>query len=259
MTADVLLRMLIVSGAYLAMFAVGETLYRRSAAPEATRKLDHVAAGAIALTLPLLFDSPWPVIALAAPFVAFLLGTMLLGWLGSVHRVARRSIGAFLYPVAVAAAFMLAAGDYPAYAIAIMALALADPAAEVAGGRWGSRRYAAWGQAKTWEGSLAALVVTAATAIAILLLAGATLPAALATGTFAGIVVALVEGALPWGLDNVGIPLAALAALSAAGSAATGTAALLGAMGLFFLAAAATRIAGARRAAAQQLVRTDGR
>jgi phytol kinase len=259
MTVDVLLRMLLVGGAYLAMFALGEVLFRRSAAPETTRKLDHAAAGGIALALPLLFDSPWPVIALAVPFVAFLLGTRLLGWLGSVHRIGRQSAGAFLYPAAVAAVFVLAADDYPTYAIAIVALALGDPAAEVAGRRWGVRPYVVWGQAKTWEGSLATLTVTGATAATILLLAGATLPEALATAAFTGIVVALVEGALPWGLDNLGIPLAALASLSAAGSTASGTMALLGAMGLFSLAIAATRVTAARRATAQRAVRTDGR
>ena len=48
--------MLIVSGAYLAMFAAGELMHqRRLADAEATRKLSHVAAGGIALTLPAIF------------------------------------------------------------------------------------------------------------------------------------------------------------------------------------------------------------
>ncbi len=240
--------MLLVAGSYLAMFGIGELLRRaRLARAEVTRRSNHVGAGVIALALPLLFDSPWPVLALAVPFVAFLLATKLIGWLGSVHGISRRSAGAFLYPVSIAATFVIASDNYPHYAIAVLALALGDPAAGVAGERWKQHSYSAWGQVKTWEGSLAALTVTTALSSSVLVLSGVPPVGACVTGVFIGVVVALIEGALPWGLDNLGIPLATLASLSAAGSAASAVLTVLGAAALFGLALATPRLPGARR------------
>lgn len=243
MTPDLWLAMLLVSAVYLAMFGVGELLHRRwQATAESTRKLDHLAAGGIALALPLAFDSPWPVVALAAAFLAFLMGALLLGFLGSVHGVGRRSIGAFLYPVAIAATFVLTSEDYTRYAVAVLALATADVAAGVAGQRWGRHAYSAWGQVKTVEGSLAAFAVAGAMCTTLLLLGGASVGVAVATGMLTGVVVALVEGALPLGLDNLGIPLAALVSLNAAGSVVSGGLAVLGAAALLAVALAASRL-----------------
>jgi dolichol kinase len=248
MTGEPWLPMLLVAGAYLAMFTIGELLRReRRTAARVTRKVDHVVAGGIAVALPVLFDSPWPVIALAIPFLAFLLGTMLIGRLGSVHAISRRSVGAFLYPVAIAATFVVASDSYAWYAIAVLALALGDPAGGIAGARWGRHAYLAWGQLKTWEGSLAVAVVTSVLASSVLVLVGDPPIAACLTGIFTGLVVALVEGALPCGIDNLGIPLAGLASLGAAGSPVTGGITLLCAIGLLALALAASRLRSRRR------------
>jgi dolichol kinase len=243
MTTEILAPMLVVAVAYLAMFSVGELLRRgrRTAATE-TRRFDHVMAGGIALALPILFDSPWPVIALAVPFVGFLLGTMVIGWLGSVHAIPRRSVGAFLYPVAIAVTFVIAADRYAWYAIAVLALALADPAGGITGARMGRHVYRAWGQVKTREGSIAVLAVSAVLTSSVLLIGGESVAVAGLTGLFTGLTVALVEGALPWGLDNLGIPLAVLASLAAAGSITLGGLTLLSAAALLALALVASRL-----------------
>jgi phytol kinase len=201
------------------VLAVGETLARRRGmSPEMTRKLDHAAAGPVALAVPLALDSPGPVLALAGSFLAFLLVTRLVGRLGSVHGIARRSAGAYLYPVAIAVTW-LATQDHPEwYAVAILALSLADSAGGLVGARWGRHGYRAWGQPKTWEGSFATLGVTALVSIAVLLVSGMSPLGACLAGTLVAAVVALVEGSLPFGLDNVGVPLAALAALASYGS-----------------------------------------
>jgi dolichol kinase len=227
---------LLVAGAFLGMLAIGELIHRRwSVEAELTRKLDHVAAGVIALALPLVFGAPAPVFVLAALLLAFLAATRLRGWLGSVHDITRASLGAFAYPVAVAATFLIAHDEIGPYWIAIAALALADAASGLVGTRVGRRAYAAWGQPRTLEGTLAAFVVTTLAAGVILVATGLPPGDAILAGALAGLVVALVEGALPWGLDNLGVPLAAIAALGAAESAAGSVAVLLGAAGLFGL------------------------
>jgi dolichol kinase len=245
MTAEVGLAMGLVAAGYLGMFGVGELLHRRwQMTAETTRKLDHFAGGAIALALPLAFDTPWPVVVLAAGFLGFLTGALVLGSLGSVHSIGRRSVGAFLYPLSIAVVFVLSANWCTDYAIAILALATADVAAGIVGQRWGRHAYAAWGHGKTLEGSAAAFAVTAVVCAALLLFGGASIVVAGATGIFTGVVVALVEGALPWGLDNLGIPLAVLLSLSAAGSIVSAAVVLLGAALLFGTGLAATRLNG---------------
>lgn len=231
-----------VAAAYLVMFAAGEIARRRGGArADLTRRFGHVAAGGIALVLPFLFAGPEPVIALAASFLVFLVVTLRAGWLGSIHGIERRSGGAFLYPVAVATAFVLAAGDYPRYAIAVLALGIGDAAGGIVGARWGRHPYTAWGQPKTWEGSLAVLATLVVVSTAGLMIGGRSFADAALTGLFVGVVVALVEGALPWGLDNLGIPIAAILALDVAGSAGSAGALLVVAAAMFGVAVAVPR------------------
>jgi dolichol kinase len=248
MTSETWLPMLLVTGAYLAMFGVGELARDRwSASVWLTRKFSHVGAGCIALALPWLFGSPGPVVFLAGSFLVFMVVTSRTGWLGSVHAIERRSAGAFLYPVSLAVVFVIAADDYPRYVIAILALALGDASGAIAGSRWGRHGYAAWGQAKTWEGSSVVFAVLGVVCGSILALSGLPLVAACLVGSFVGLVVAVVEGALPWGLDNLGVPLAALVALETAGSAGSSATLLLGVAALFALALAFPFRRGDRR------------
>jgi dolichol kinase len=127
-------------------------------------------------------------------------------------------VGAYLYPVAIAVTWLATRGHLEQYVVAILALSLADAAGGLVGARWGRRRYAAWGQAKTIEGSLATLGVTGAVSFPVLLAAGMPPSAACIAGALVAVVVTLVEGSLPFGLDNLGVPLAALAALALVGS-----------------------------------------
>ena len=232
MTAAPWVPMFLLGAAFLAVLAVGEALGRRWAVPpELTRKVDHAAAGPVALAVPFVLDSAWHVLALAGGFLAFLLVTRLTRRLGSVHAIPRDSVGAYLYPVAIAVTWLATQGHLERYAVAILALSLGDAAGGLVGGRWGRRTYAAWGQAKTLEGSLATLGVTAGLSIPILLVAGMTPSSAGIAGALVAVVVTIVEGSLPFGLDNLGVPLAAVAALATVGSPM--------AAGLLLLAAAA--------------------
>lgn len=238
--------MLLLGAAFLAVLAVGEALGRRWAVPpELTRKVDHAAAGPIALAVPLVLDSAWQVVALAGSFLAFLLVTRLTRRLGSVHGIPRDSVGAYLYPVAIAVTWLATEGHVERYAVAILALSLGDAAGGLVGARWGRRAYAAWGQAKTLEGSLATLGVTGGLSIPVLLVAGMTPSAACIAGALVAVVVTLVEGSLPFGLDNLGVPLAAVAALALVGSP-TAAGVLLLAAATGFAAALTIRSPGSR-------------
>jgi phytol kinase len=226
--------MLLVAGAFLAVLVAGELVHRVfGVGPELSRKLDHAAAGPIALALPLVFDSAWPVLVLTAGFLAVIVVTRRAGLLRSVHGIPRSSAGAYLYPVAVGVTFVLAEGRPDRYAVAIAAFAFADAAGGLVGGRWSRGAYTSWGRAKSLEGSGAVCLVTAIAAFAVLAASGVPPMSAARTAAYVGAVVALVEGALPWGLDNLGVPLAALAALGVAGSPVAAALLFLGAVALF--------------------------
>jgi dolichol kinase len=209
--------MAVVGAGLLGVLAAGEIAHRRfGVLPELSRKLDHAAAGPILIVLPAVFESPVPVVILSAGFAALIVGARVIGQLDSVHGIRRSSAGAFVYPVAIATTFAVAHERPERYAVAIAALAFADAASGFVGDRWGRATYASWGQTKSVEGSIAAFAVTALATTGILLLAGTPPWPALASAAFTGLVVALVEAALPWGLDNLGVPLAAVAAVSVA-------------------------------------------
>lgn len=233
--------MIVVGGAFLAVFATGEIAHRKLGIPaDDTRRLVHATAGVVALPLPAIFSSSWPVLLLSTGFFVFLVVTRRTGHLASIHGIGRSSVGAFLYPVAIAATFVLAHDRPTWYAVAVGALAFADAAGGLVGSRLGRRRFASWGQPKSVEGSAAALAAATLTSLVVLVAGGTPATEAALVAVLVGLVVATVEAALPWGLDNLGVPLAALASLAVVENLPPPLGAglaLLGALSLLWLAA----------------------
>lgn len=196
---------------YLVLFAGAEALRRFVRVPgTTTRRVAHVGGGLLALLLPVLYDSPLPVWGLAIGFVVLMSATRLVGLLGSIHDVGRRTWGAETFPIGIAAAFALSGGEAPAYPAAIAALALGDAAADLLGSRIGRYRYRTFGDWRSAEGSLAMLAVTAVSASAAGMVAGAAPLDALAFGFSIAIVVSATESLSPRGTDNLTVPVAAV-------------------------------------------------
>jgi dolichol kinase len=209
----------IVATAYGALFGGVELLRRVGIAGETTRTIAHVCASLLALGVPLLFHSAWPVVLLAIAFAFLMVASMRTGLLGSIHDVSRRTAGAPMYPIGIAAAFVLTGGEAPGYAVAVLALGLGDPAASLAGRRYARRYATVWGVPRSLAGSTAACLVSAAvTAIVLLATGDPQAPPIVATSLAVGLAVALAEAASPSGLDNVAIPCIAATALDAAGT-----------------------------------------
>ena len=190
-----------------------------AAGPEMARKLVHMGMGTICLAFPWLFREAWPV---------WLLAGLAVGALGAVRGVpalrarfgsvlggvGRASWGELYFPVGVAFVFALAGGRARFFCVPVAILTFADAAGALVGQRWGRNRYEAVESTKSVEGSTAVFGVTWACVTgglavftdlpwAHLWLAG------LGLGLFA----MLVE-AVSWrGLDNLLLPLAALAQL----------------------------------------------
>lgn len=209
----------LVLAAFGALFVVLRIAGRRLD-PELVRKLMHVGMGLVSLSFPWLFNSPWPVLALAGAASVTLLSIRLSSVMkrefgGVLHAVSRESFGEFFYTVGVAALFVLSHGDALLYSIPLLTLTFADATAALVGLRYGSVRYATPDGVKSLEGSLACFgVAFLCVHVPLLLFSPIGRLESLLIAIILGVLVMLVE-AIAWqGLDNLTIPLAGFALLS---------------------------------------------
>ncbi|SEO48045.1 hypothetical protein [Aquisalimonas asiatica] len=208
---------LAITGVLAALTALGLGLWlcqRRFALhPELVRKLFHVGAGGICMTLPWVFTEAWPVLTLTGAALAGLVGVRILAAYGQgpgsiLHDISRRSVGEIAFPVAVAVLFLLTADTPLLYVIPLLVLTLADAAAALAGLRYGTVRYTTSEGRKSLEGSAAFFLVTFLSVhVPLLLFSDVGRPESLLLGLVLALLVMLLE-AIAWrGMDNIYIPL----------------------------------------------------
>lgn len=176
---------------------------------EWTRKLAHVGAGLIALLAPLFFRTPWPMLLLTASFAGLLLASRRLGVLAPLHPSGRRGEGDLVYAAGLYAAFAFADGPRT-FAIAVLILALADPAAALGGRAFGRRQFRALGTTRSLEGSLVFGAVASVIVVAVLTAAGLPLGVIVMRAAVLASATAVAEALSPAGLDNLSIPLVAI-------------------------------------------------
>jgi phytol kinase len=198
------------------MLGVRALQARRRVGPELARKIVHAGMGVIALPLPWVFASPWPIWGLATlAVIAFVLVRRVPALAAEVGHVLgsvkRFSLGEIYYPIGVALAFAAAHRTPFVFAGAMTVLAFGDTAGALVGVRWGRLRFAMPGGNKSLEGSAAVLLVSALCTGIALRWSGAELGwSAVLGGLFVGTGVALVEAAAGAGLDNLLLPIAAV-------------------------------------------------
>ena len=203
---------IVLTGALLA----GVRAWRRrtAPAPEHTRKAVHIGMGAVAATLPWLFDRTWPVLLLCAGLAAafYALKAFARGSdLGeAMHDVGRDSRGDLYFALSVAALWLLADGDRLLFLVPVLVLTLGDAVAALVGMHYGQRYFDDGKAGKTLEGSVA-LFVVAFLSVQVPLAASARVPLvdALLMASTMALLVTLLE-AMAWhGLDNVLVPIGA--------------------------------------------------
>lgn len=205
----------------LAMAALSAGRCRARLSPEGARKLLHVAMGLLTLAFPWLFASPGPVLALTA---------LALAWFAAVRRlaplqarfgpvlsgVARPGWGEGCFALGAGLSFWLAQGSVLLHCLPMAILSFADTAAALVGRRLGKSRRGG----KSLAGSAAFFCVALGCGLAGLALWAGWPPARawpLALG-LAGLTT-LLEALGRRGLDNLLVPLGALALLRLAGAA----------------------------------------
>lgn len=207
------------------LLVVGELLRRLfGQKPELTRKIIHIGAGMWIFGVLLLFDR-WESGIL--PFATFI-GLNYLFYryrLFGAMDADDNSPGTVYFAVSVTLLFGLLwrpAGPVnraPIAVAGVMAMTWSDALAALIGRRFGRHRYQIWGSERSWEGSAAMLVASAAAMFLVLLLlpgsllsphstpysAGGALSAAVVSAALA----TLVEAVSPHGTDNLSVPLVA--------------------------------------------------
>lgn len=188
---------------------------RFSPDPELVRKLFHIGMGLFTLTLPWLFDSIQPVLALTVALLSLMFGLRHIESLRTrfgrvLGGVGRSSLGEIYFPLSVALLFYLTRDKIVFYVIPILILTLADSTAALIGVRYGKSRYQGIDGAKSAEGSIAFFAVAFMSTHAPLLLFTQTGRAeSLLIAAILGLLVMLFESIAWRGLDNLFIPLAA--------------------------------------------------
>lgn len=197
--------------AYLLLFVCTEMMHRRAGVSvEISRKFMHVAGGSLSLLMPVLFHSPYMVLALALSFGGLLWITRRLGYLPSVHAVKRPSLGSVLFPLPLFLCFLWMYWQQQPllYYLPVSILTFADPMAFVVGTRWPWRPYRVGQSTKTRSGSLA-FALTAFGLSLFCLHGTAPLPAALGHSLLLCCATTLAEAFSDYGFDNLTVPLAA--------------------------------------------------
>jgi phytol kinase len=181
--------------------------------PELVRKLFHIGGGIIGLSLPWLFDSLLPVVALAlamtATFVALRLVRQLRSGVGQVLLgVGRRTAGEFCYLASIVLLFWLADGDKLLYSVPLLVLALGDAFAALVGEQYGKLPLHMRRERKSYEGAAAFVLVAYFCVHVPVLLWGKTgRLESLLIAADVSVMVMMAEVAAWWGLDNLIIPI----------------------------------------------------
>lgn len=203
----------------LALVSLRQAQLRRRLSPEGARKGLHVAMSAVMLALPWLFDAAWPVVLLAGLAVGAMLAVRLVPLLrdgvgGVIHEVGRQSVGDVCFPIAVCLLYLLTADSPVLYAIAILMLGLADPAAALTGARHGLSPYATVDGTKSLEGSVAfAFIAFLCVHVPLLLFTPVGRAEALWISAIVAVLATIVEAVSWGGLDNLFVPLGTYAVL----------------------------------------------
>ena len=184
---------------------------RANIGPEPIRKLFHIGAGSLTLLLPVLFDSARPVLWLAGTLAIVLAA---LRWVGPLrrgpgavlHGIDRHSLGEAYFLAATVVLFLFFGRSGVGFTVPVIVLTLADPAAALAGKRWGAHRFRAVAGIKSLEAS-AAFLVCAWLAVLPLLLSQFGVVRALAVAGVLALSLTLTEAGAGAGLDNLLIPV----------------------------------------------------
>lgn len=176
--------------------------------PEIPRKTVHLFSGLLALPMPYIFQSIFPVLILTGGFLIVLVISARTKMLSSIHGVERVSAGAFLYPLILFLLFLLSKEQPLFFVIPVLILLLSDSLAAIVGKYYGQMKYTVSGGGRTLEGSSVFFIVTFIAVHIILLLSNVTTRVdSLLIAVLIAILVTGIEAISYGGWDNMFVPI----------------------------------------------------
>lgn len=173
---------------------------------EYRRKTLHLAAGILAIGLPLLFARAAPVLFLCGAVFAALVALRFSA--RRIYDADRFSYGELCIPVAVAFLFVVAGRDAVSYYVPLTVFTLADSVAALAGQRLPRKRIGVFTGDKTVAGSVSFFVVALLVTLGgLALFAGDVSGKSFAIASIVALDLAIVEALCRYGLDNLLIPV----------------------------------------------------
>ncbi|WP_013325056.1 diacylglycerol/polyprenol kinase family protein [Gloeothece verrucosa] len=201
----------VVSLFLLSILLLAEGLSRfTSMSGELTRKVVHIGTGNVIL-LAWWLNIP-PILGISAAVIAgcIALISFFLPILPSINSVGRRSLGTFFYALSIGIliAWFWPLGQ-PQYAvIGILVMTWGDGMAAVIGQQFGKHPYQIWGNNKSWEGSLAMMLMSFLVTSWVLLTTVDNHGLVWLTGLLVAIMATSLETISKLGIDNLTVPLA---------------------------------------------------
>ncbi len=215
-----LLHYIILSGAYIILFATAEILYHKfKVQAEYSRKVVHIGSGLLTMLFPVLFSSHWWVLGICSSFVLLLFVSLKFNLLRSINAIDRKSHGSILYPVAVYMSFLsydymcskTGTQSYFWFYQPVLVMALADPAAAIFGKKFPKGVMDINGDRKTITGFIAFMIVSfLVTGILLHLLNAPIMGVHLYFLLLVSITTGITELFTTKGSDNIFIPLVAI-------------------------------------------------
>ena len=188
---------------------VSEAFRRLGYGPEITRKIVHIGAGHVIVIAWWLDVPAWEGIAASVLFSGVALLSYRFPLLPGINSVGRKSLGTFFYALSIGLLMVwfwpLGLPQYAA--IGILTMTWGDGLAALVGQRFGQHPYQIWGEKKSWEGSLAMLLVSYVVCASVLLVVQGPTLATWAIAGAGAVVATALEAVSKYGVDNLSVPL----------------------------------------------------
>lgn len=171
-----------------------------------TRKFVHVGVGMWVIGTVALFKSWQFAIIPPLSFVLINYISYRKNVFTSMESKDKTNLGTVYFPISFALIIALCWARPEVVVAGLMPMTWGDALAAVVGERWGRHRHPFYTHMKSWEGSIAMLLISFVAVLLALVAFGVAMPTAIAAAGLVCAAATLAEGLTPWGLDNLTVP-----------------------------------------------------
>ncbi|PLS68416.1 MAG: phosphatidate cytidylyltransferase [Cyanobacteria bacterium M5B4] len=185
------------------------TIVQQFGTTEQVRKVVHIGTGNI-LPIAWYFHFPeWFCLTMGGIFCIITFLSYQLPILPVINSVGRRTYGVFFYALSITilVAWFWTIGKPQFAVLGVLVMTWGDGIAALIGQKWGKHPYEIYGNHKSWEGSMAMVIVCFIVTIAVLAISEGLTLTLLPIGLTVAIVATILEAISPSGSDNLSVPI----------------------------------------------------